>query len=87
MSTHNHQQKEHANYGAGSPSLKGGAGANSAKIQPGQRNRARRAEHQARQSRQARIAQDDRQVRLLRYLPRPLSDWMAYRHLLRTLKK
>jgi NAD(P)-dependent dehydrogenase (short-subunit alcohol dehydrogenase family) len=27
------------------------------------------------------------QVRLLRYLPRPVSDWMAYRHLLRSLKK
>jgi NAD(P)-dependent dehydrogenase (short-subunit alcohol dehydrogenase family) len=27
------------------------------------------------------------QVRLLRYLPRPLADWMAYRNLRRTLKK
>lgn len=29
-------------------------------------------------------AHNVRQVRLLRYLPRALSDWMAYRHLLRT---
>jgi NAD(P)-dependent dehydrogenase (short-subunit alcohol dehydrogenase family) len=32
-------------------------------------------------------AHNVRQVRLLRYLPRALSDWMAYRHLLRTQKK
>jgi NAD(P)-dependent dehydrogenase (short-subunit alcohol dehydrogenase family) len=31
-------------------------------------------------------AHNVRQVRLLRYLPRALSDWMAYRHLLRTQK-
>jgi short-subunit dehydrogenase len=27
------------------------------------------------------------QLRLLRYLPRPVSDWMAHRHVLRSLKK
>jgi hypothetical protein len=27
------------------------------------------------------------QVRLLRYLPLAVSDWMAHRHLLRSLKK
>jgi len=32
-------------------------------------------------------AHNVRQVRLLRYLPRAVSDWMAYRHLLRTQKK
>jgi NAD(P)-dependent dehydrogenase (short-subunit alcohol dehydrogenase family) len=31
-------------------------------------------------------AHNVRQVRLLRYLPRALSDWMAYRYLLRTQK-
>jgi NAD(P)-dependent dehydrogenase (short-subunit alcohol dehydrogenase family) len=31
-------------------------------------------------------AHNVRQVRLLRYLPRALADWMAYRHLLRTQK-
>jgi short-subunit dehydrogenase len=32
-------------------------------------------------------AHDVRQARLLRYLPRAVSDWMAYRYLLRTLNK
>jgi NAD(P)-dependent dehydrogenase (short-subunit alcohol dehydrogenase family) len=32
-------------------------------------------------------AHDVRQVRLLRYLPRAVSDWMAYRYLLRTQKQ